>query len=42
MLPPREKSGAKKVVWRAVPFHGGVRHHECLGGWLARAARFFR
>jgi hypothetical protein len=27
-----EISGSAEVLWRAMPFHGGVRHHECLGG----------
>jgi hypothetical protein len=30
-----------KVVWRGMPFHGGVRHHECLGGRFARTVRSF-
>src|ERR1700720_390555 len=29
------------LVWRVMPFHGGVRHRKCLDGRFAWTARLF-
>jgi hypothetical protein len=42
MRSPLENSGSAEVLWRAMPFHGGVRHLESLGGRFgAKPPAFF-